>query len=329
MVRAPGSCESVDSGPQGPTVSMTGSLEAQMMSRRRSLLTFGALLTAVMLLVPAAGLAQTGTTDTVDPIVVPPANAVVSSVRVLPFADKFDSLQVAWVEPTEALVTADGGPLNGYRIYYAERTATEAELTNLLNADSKDVGVGVSGEITGLKPGKTYLVRVAPKNEIGVGTANQASDTVLGTVTMPDAPDRVTGVVAEPGDMMLMIEWREPFAGHSSLTIKAYHVFVRTSKTADKDAGTWRDVGPVTTNMATASNLTNGTMYDIEVSAENSADVAGDRSVMIMATPSADAMPPDDEDDEDMPMETPALPIAGILALGAGLLAAGRRRLRL
>ena len=35
----------------------------------------------------------------------------------------------------------------------------------------------------------------------------------------------------------------------------------------------------------------------------------------------------DMEDDED-PMETPALPLVGLLLLGAGLVAAGRRRLR-
>ena len=279
---------------------------------------------AVALLVPAAGLAQTGTTDTTDPTTVPGSTTLATNVRALSFADKFDSLQVAWVEPT-AVPDAEG-PLNGYRIYYTEMTATTTALTaaNLLNASTKDVDVGVSGEIDGLTPGKTYLVRVAPKNKVGVGTIDATADDPSGTVTTPEAPDRVTGVVAEPGDGMLMIEWREPFAGHSSLTIKEYHVYVRTSETDDDDAGDWRDVGPVTTNMATASNLTNGTMYDIEVSARNSADIVGPRSVAIMATPSADAMPMDDDD----PMETPALPIAGILALGAGLLAAGRRRLR-
>ena len=287
------------------------------MNTRRSLLTFGALLAAFALLAPAAGLAQTGTTDTTDPTVVPPNTAVVSNVRVLPFADRFDSLQVAWVEPTETEVTAEGGPLNGYRIYYAEQMAAETELTDLLNAMSQDVGVGVSGTIDGLKPGKTYLIRVAPKNKIGVGTANAANATAMGTVTMPSGPDRVTGVVLTPGDGMLMIEWMEPFAGHSSLSIKAYHVYVRTSKTDSMKAGDWKDIGPVMTTSAVAANLMNGMMYDVEVSAKNSADVVGPRSVTVMATPMAGAMTP-----------TPALPVFGAFALGAGLLAAGRRRLR-
>ena len=196
---------------------------------------------------------------------------------------------------------------------------TTLNAADLLNASTKDVGVGVSGIIDGLKPGKTYQVRVAPRNAIGVGTIDDAADAASGIVTAAPKPDRVTDVTVTPGDRMLMIEWVEPFAGHSTLTIKAYHVWIRTSKTATADAGAWRDLGPVTTNSVVASNLTNDTSYDVEVNAKNSADAQGDRSVTVMATPSADG--------EEMPMETPALPLAGILLLGAGLVAAGRRRL--
>ena len=287
-----------------------------MMNTRRSLMAFGAALAAVALLAPAAGLAQTGTTDTTDPTTVPQSGTQVTNVRALPFADKFDSLQVAWVEPT---VPDAEGPLTGYRIYYAEMTTTTTALgaTNLLNAMSQDVGVGVSGTIDGLTPGKTYLVRVAPRNKLGVGSIDATTGDPSGMVTAAPMPDRVTGVMATPGDGMLMIEWMEPFAGHSSLSIKAYHVYVRTSKTDSMKAGDWRDVGPVMTTSATAANLMNGMMYDVEVSAKNSADAVGPRSVTVMATPMAGAMTP-----------TPALPVFGAFALGAGLLAAGRRRLR-
>ena len=49
--------------------------------------------------------------------------------------------------------------------------------------------------------------------------------------------------------------------------------------------------------------------------------------VMMSGNALSGRMMDDMEDDED-PMETPALPLVGLLLLGAGLVAAGRRRLR-
>ena len=67
--------------------------------------------------------------------------------------------------------------------------------------------------------------------------------------------------------------------------------------------------------------LTNGTPYVVRVRAVNSAGTEGPWSESGSGTPAAAAAA------EEEPMPTPALPIVGVLALAAGLLTAGRRRL--
>ena len=106
---------------------------------------------------------------------------------------------------------------------------------------------------------------------------------------------------------MLMVEWLEPA---SELEINLYRVYYMAKGGATK---TKLVLAPDTST--TLTSLENGTEYTIEVSAES--DVGeGPKSRKVMAMPMAGVTP------------TPALPIFGAFALGAGLLAAGRARLR-
>ena len=85
------------------------------------------------------------------------------------------------------------------------------------------------------------------------------------------------------------------------------------SKYKDSRAGTMAS----TATSWTISNLENDMEYTVRVRA-CSYGACGDWSDEEMATPMAGAMP----------TPTPALPVFGAIALGAGLLAAGRARLR-
>ena len=71
-------------------------------------------------------------------------------------------------------------------------------------------------------------------------------------------------------------------------------------------------------NRAVIANLTNGMTYYVRAKAKNDAGgVSANWSDPVMGTPTAEGATP-----------TPALPVFGAFALGAGLLAAGRARLR-
>ena len=69
----------------------------------------------------------------------------------------------------------------------------------------------------------------------------------------------------------------------------------------------------VTVNTTTISALMGNSPYDIQVQATNSAGTDGPWSGSLIAV---------------APEGVPALPLLGAVALGAGLLAAGRRQLR-
>ena len=279
----------------------------------------GVLLSALVLLGSTAALAQTGTNDEDEAIRVPGDGVLVSQVRVLPFADRFDALKIAWIEPQQAgdgNVPAEEGPLTGYRIYYSKSPFGPNVIVNTMH---EDVGVGVSGTIDGLDDAARYYVRVAPINAKGIGSTDAVVATANGRVTSAPDPDRVTALEVDGVDGKLEVMWDEPYAGHASLKIESYDIQYRTSKTADKKEGDWTDFphGGVATE-ATITTAVNGTMYDVQVRATNDHENDGPWSRMVSGTPKVGP--------EAAPV--PALPIFGAVALGAGLLAAGRARLR-
>ena len=115
-----------------------------------------------------------------------------------------------------------------------------------------------------------------------------------------------TEVMVKPGDMMLMVSWNKPDMGADM--VKGYNVQYRQA------GGAWSDINVLMERKATIEGLQNGVKYSVRVMAYGTGDMKGEYSEEMMATP--------------MVTPVPALPIFGALALGAGLVAAGRRRLR-
>lgn len=283
-----------------------------MKSRRRSFFTTGILLSALVLFGATAAQAQP------------------SDVNALPAG--YSSIVVTWSAP--------GGGLDDvarYEIGYAVKPALSTVTANNFN----DLGPKkmtaakslVSATIGDLKAGTDYVV--------GVRTVSTDSPAVMSdwdideatTVALPTV-GKVMDLRLEAGDGMIMAMWD---AVSDTIGIHHYKVKVTSGGGFSLTVGTGSS-DPDYTIM----NLANGTEYTVQVmavgenqdgSADANADGEPDRpgafSDKKKATPMADGDMEDEDEDEEPPMETPALPIAGILALGAGLLAAGRRRLRL
>lgn len=295
------------------------------MSRRRSLFTFGALLVAAVLLAPATALAQ-----------VQAASVGIQSTT----PSSFDKLEVVWDKPTD---TTD---LTGYRVYYdkiandAADSVVDAATVATLNADFQEVsGAGTEKiTLTGLTHNSRYIAAVVPLNEDGDAEGTLVQSTAHATLKaamtdMAGAPAPPRGVTAMGGDGTFKVMWDAPYAGEAGLTIKEYRVQKREVAGGlfgdwvpdeGDDAGGKKVDGDMT--MITFTGLKNGTTYQARVMATNSAGVAGDYSIRDGETPA-----PGDESamvGDDGMTETPALPLVGILMLGAGLVAAGRRRLR-
>ena len=139
------------------------------------------------------------------------------------------------------------------------------------------------------------------------------------TTAVAPTPSRITDVTIDSSaDTSLMVSWTAPDAGGMGLTIAKYHVQYRTSKTTSKAAGTWKAL-EVTSPMATISNLTKGMMYDVQVSAENSAKAIGAWSDTVSATTGTGT---------PTPTPTPAVPFVALLALGGLLAGRGAYTLR-
>ena len=113
----------------------------------------------------------------------------------------------------------------------------------------------------------------------------------------------------EVGDGYLMVDWEAPMSPDDA-PITDYSVRYM------QKGGAWADQmheGVMTDSMI--SGLVNGVEYYVQVAAVNKNGM-GEYSESAMGIPMM------------MPTPTPALPIFGAVALGAGLLAAGRARLR-
>lgn len=266
-----------------------------MMSTRRSLFVIGCLMAAFVLFAGGSAFAQ-----------------VANPTEFEADARSHDMIRVTWEH-------ASGDDLDKFSLRY-QQTACDADpcvvgdfdLTgNIMRMDVAKASRGDDYEVSvdGLTPGKHYVFGLTA---IGKDVAN--SDEVYdGEETdAADAPDDVRNLMLTAGDGMIMAEWEETTDNGSPVT--GYHVQYKgkTGGWMDAREGSMED----TSTMWTISNLTNGMEYSVRVRAY-SYTMPGDWSDVMMATPMEGAMTP-----------TPALPVFGAIALGAGLLAAGRARLR-
>lgn len=279
-----------------------------MTSTRRSLTVLG-VLAAVMLAV-STGVAQA---QPVAP----------STFSVVP--NGYGALLVTW--------TTAGGHQAGdtYDIRYEE-----VENGTLIYGDRDTILTGISGlshTITGLKHGTRYVVNLRGRrgsvlSDWRDGDGSVDGDQGVGATTI-SAPDLavVQGVTAKAGDGSVTVMWTA-LADPTGAPLARYQVRAQSS-TNNVDMYVPGDM-----TEAMLMGLTNGVEYTVSVRGQ--ASLAGEPdagrystaySAGVKVTPMAGAGMDDDDDDEE-PMPTPALPFVGVLALLAGLLAAGRARLR-
>ncbi len=291
------------------------------MSTRCSLLTFGALVVLVMSAAPAQGqvVDAVGGTCTVESADVPACPMDVDVERV-----RYTQFDLTW-EWERTVATPANANAKEFLVRYQENsTTTFASAAGAKAITSKKVRLNTDGDedytytITGLTPGKSYLVAVTAVNSTTGGT-NSSEVGLVSTTDPATAPDDVLGLELMAGDMMIMAMWDEATDNGSDVT--GYEVQHREM---DKDWPTTPSrsgtIAPHDkSTMWTISNLKNGTEYEVRVRAYSYGATRDDIwSDVEMATPMAGLMP----------TPTPALPVFGAFALGAGLLAAGRRRLR-
>ena len=173
--------------------------------------------------------------------------------------------------------------------------------------------LGTSHTIPNLMNGTEYYVIVKSRNERSRAFSDasvEARQTPMKPVVEPEpepepgAPAAApTAVEATAGDGMVSVSW-EAVEGATKYMVE-WRTAAQTYGAADRQAMT-------TSMMHEVDDLENGMEYMFRVKAGN--DVGyGSASDEVTAMPM---------------MPTPALPVFGVLGLGAGLVAAGRRRLR-
>ena len=164
--------------------------------------------------------------------------------------------------------------------------------------------------ITGLTPMTEYQVSVCAHGG-EAWACSDSDDGLFATTAKPEDPPPTvmvgapTEVKVVSGNQMLMVSWNKPDMGADMVT--GYMVQYQ------QVGGAWTDhTGMMEERMTTIGSLINGVTYNVRIAANSEAGM-GPYSEPEAGTP--------------MPVEVPALPLFGMLALGAGLVAAGRRRL--
>ena len=192
-----------------------------------------------------------------------------ADVRVTPGDE---SLTLAWAVPA-----SDGGsPVTGYVVGYREShppggTSTggpsgSAESSSVEPSDDGSgwVDVSVAGDalshtLEDLTNGTAYDLRVAATNAVGGGVWGSAGPVTAG------APGAPAGVRVMPGDGSLALAWAAPASGSGS-AVTGYVIQHRETGTDD----TWTEASaPADTRSHTLDGLTNGTTYDVRVTAVN------------------------------------------------------------
>ncbi len=274
-----------------------------MMHRRRSLFVIGCLMVAFMAFSSGAAFAQAG-----DP------TGFAANAR------GHDKIRLTWEHD------AGAGGVENFSLRYqkgdaansgtGDTTLDAADFLATMNTMRMDVDPmtgsnDYSVTIDGLDPGTDYIFGLIAEAGTGADAgevfATEETDTA-------DAPDDLMGLELMAGDGMIMAMWDETTDNGSPVT--GYEVQYKMSDEADSKYKTSR-MGSMknTSTEWTISNLENDMEYTVRVRA-CSYNMCGDWSDEEDATPMAGAMP------------TPALPLFGAFALGLGLVAAGRRRLR-
>ena len=242
-------------------------------------------------------MAGTGTPPTTPPPTTPPpttsgAPTGKPAVEVTVDSHSGDRVTVSWTAVERATK-------------YMVEWRTAAQTYGFEDRQMEVMGNGRTTDIDDLEYGMEYMFRVLAGNDAGYGPA---SDEAKATPTAPAYISRPTNLRVDPGDMMVMASWGKPKVGAD--LVAGYHVQTRSTP-----GSTWEEKDAGMVYEFTYEGLTNGVAYDVWVCPYDGDDVVDYAHCA--------------EAEEITPMApVPALPIFGAVALGAGLLAAGRARLR-
>ena len=168
-------------------------------------------------------------------------------------------LGVSWTAPAD-----NGAPIEHYELQ--ARVAGSGGWSDVTaSGDTKITATSVT--IGGLTNGTTYEVRVRAINSAG---ASDWSESGRGTPAAAGAPDTPAAPTLTPGDGELGVSWRAP----SGPAVDYYEVRVRAV------GGEWQYPSlpsgeKITATRLRLSGLTNGTTYEVQVRALNSAGASG------------------------------------------------------
>jgi hypothetical protein len=187
------------------------------------------------------------------------ATPITTATAVQGLAAAVENVQstVSWTVPT-----SDGGStITGYKVEYS----TDGSTWTVATASTVSPYV-----ITGLTNGTTYAVRVTPINGAGAGAALTTSVTPGTTATSPQS------VAAASGDEFATVTWTAPTSdgGHAIVSYKVEY---------STDGSSWTTASAMATSPYVLTGLTNGTEYQVRVSAGN--DIGTGTSSTATVTP--------------------------------------------
>jgi hypothetical protein len=202
------------------------------------------------------------------------------------------AIAIRWQEP----LSTDGNSPTSYQAYAIAGTSPPPDFVPTATTPTCGAGSTTSCTVTGLDPGRSYVVAAVAVYDTGVSAPAFASGshtpvasapnsgTTSATLELPGPPGTPSVVAA---DREAKVSWTAPTTGGGSLT--GYRVTVSTNP-----AGTFTDAGgtcaPVTTTASTARSctagaLTNGVTYYFRVAALNAAGTGASSTSSAGATP--------------------------------------------
>ena len=201
-------------------------------------------------------------------------------------------LTVNWTAPT-----ANGLAVSDYDVQYCAGTTTHCDAGTAsvwTEWNPSDTGTTTSAVITGLTPATAYRVRVRAASSAGDGPWSASA----GATTSTAAPEAPAAPTLAPASGSITANWAEPPDNGAAITDYDVRYCAGTATYCDtNDATKWTEWQASTTSTALSTTintgLTDGTLYQVQVRAENSAGTGAwsPSATMTAGAPAAPAAP--------------------------------------